>query len=629
MLKRKILYVFLIMFLFGLTVVGEEIHDAARAGDLNKVKSLVAGDVKYVNTKTSRGTTPLHYACISRNADVVRFLIAKGADVTAVNDSLYTPLHYAASYDNTEAVELLLKHGADIEAKSREGGTPLHAAAASGAVNTIKVLTDKGADVRVRDKRSRTPLLLAARESGSVETAKILIARGSDIDAFDRGNDCALELSAWRGFKDFVNMLLDKGAKIPTQPKLRLSLLNHSVKRRLERLFQALVKAGIDLEKVKASRPGLIHAAATGGSTQIIGMLAKHGFDLGYTDQNGWTPLHCAAEFGRDNAVKFLLSKGVDINARTRMGENAFNIAQTEKNEKTAALLKSIGADTGPPRFPELTGQYLGQEKPGEKPIPFAPGIVTAHFGLHSSVTFSPDGKMAFWTIMVLPRESGYSTDRMLGTTLKNGKWTYPSQPEFKGGDVPFFSPDGKRLYFISDKPLTKDGGRKENIWFVENSKSGWSEPKPVDPIVNSAPMHWQFSIDKKGTFYIGSGDGRILVSPKINGKYQNPKDFKELYGIEGVKGGSPFISPEGDYLIFSRDDDLYITFQKTAGSWTVPQSLGDTINTSAYELCPLVTPDGEYLIYNTTRSGVWGPHWVAVKNTINKLRKQALAEKK
>jgi Tol biopolymer transport system component len=213
----------------------------------------------------------------------------------------------------------------------------------------------------------------------------------------------------------------------------------------------------------------------------------------------------------------------------------------------------------------------------------------------------------------------------MLGTTNKKGKWTYPAPPEFIGGDVPFFSPNGKRLYFISRKPVKKGGSRKENIWFVERTKTGWSEPRPIDPIVNSAPMHWQFSIDRNGTFYIGSGDGRILVSPIKNRKYQNPVDFRKLYHNDSVKGGSPFISPDGDYLIFSKNNDLHITFRKPDGTWTQAQDLGDDINSASYDLCPMVTPDGKYLIYLTTRMGDSGPHWVAIEDTINNLRKKAL----
>ncbi len=619
-----------ISFLVGLIIIilpafADEIHDAAKEGNLEKVRALVSEDSTLVNAKTERGTTPLHYACTSKNIEIVKFLITKGADINAMNDSLYSPLHYAAAYNQPEVVKFLLMNEAELEARTREGETPLHMTCYDGALEAAKILIEYGADLHVRNDYGRTALLLVARESGSVEMAKLLLDKGADINVVDKANDNTLELAAWRGFRDLVNFLLDKGAKIPDQSKARQSLLNHSIKRRLERLLQALIKAGLDLKEVRKSYPQLILAAAAGGSTQILDLLVKEGFDLDYVDANGWTPLHNAAEFGRNEAIIYLLSKGAKINARTKMGETAFNVAQSEKNKETAEILKKNGAHTGPPQFPILKGEYLGQKKPGNTPVPFAPGIVKAHYGLHTSISFSPDGKTAFWSIMIPPRDSGYGSGRMLGTTVIDGNWTYPAPPEFIGRDVPFFSPDGKRLYFISRKPVKKGAPRKENIWFVERTKAGWSEPKPVDPVVNSAPMHWQFSIDEKGNFYFGSGDGRILVSQIKGGKYQNPTDFRELYKNDSVKGGSPFISPGGDYLIFSKDDDLHITFRKPDDSWTQAQNLGKNINSLSYDLCPIVSPDGEYLFYLTNREDYWGPHWVAIKDTIKNLRNIAL----
>jgi hypothetical protein len=455
--------------------------------------------------------------------------------------------------------------------------------------------------------------------------AEFLLDKGSDINAVDKFKESALELAAWRGFRDFVNMLLDRGAKIPDNTNARLSLLNHTFKRRLEKLLKALIKTGLDLKEVRKSHPQLILTAAAGGSIQILDLLVKEGFDLNHMDANGWTPLHNAAQYGRNEAVKYLISKGAKINSRTKMGETAFNVTQSENNKETAELFKKNGAHTGPPQFSVLKGEYLGQKKPGNIPVPFAPGIVSAHYRLHSSITFSPDGKTAFWNITIPPRESGYSSGRMLGTTIKEGKWTYPSPPNFIGGDVPYFSPDGKRLYFISLKPVKKGAPRKENIWFVERTKGGWSESKPIDPVVNSATMHWQFSIDKNGTFYIGSGDSRIMVSQKKDGKYQNPIDFRELFKRDTGKSGSPFISPDGDYLIFSKNGDLHIIFKKPDGSWTKVQNLGKNINSPSYDICPIVSPDGEYLFYLTTREGERGPHWVSIKDTIKALRNKAL----
>jgi ankyrin repeat protein len=601
-----------------------EIHEAAREGDLERMEVLVAEDPGCVGARTDRGTTPLHYACLGDDPRIVAFLLSKGADVNARNSGHHTSLHFAAARDQPEMVALLIDHGADVGASDREGETPLHQTAYNACVRSARVLIERGADVHHRNTHGRTPFVLTARESGDVPLARLLLAAGSDLDSVDESGDGALELSAWRGFHAFLSFLLESGARIPDSEPKRISLLRHSVKRRLDNLLDALVAADLDLTNVRTSHPDLILEAASGGSCAIVGRLVEKGFDPRFRDDSGWTPLHGAAEFGRDDVIRRLLDGGADVNARTVLGQTPFNIAQEEGNEKTAALLRNAGAETDAPRFPGLQGAYLGQDPPGDVPELFAPGIVMGHFALHSSVAFAPDGKTAFWRISIPPRESGYGSGRMLGTTVEAGRWTYPTQPDFEGGDVPFFSPDGEKLYFLSRRPIDGQGG-KERIWVVCRTEDGWSEPEPFDAVLNAAPMHWQFSVDREGTFYLGSGDGRILVSRHLEGRYENPVEFSELYGNDSVQGGCPYVSPDGSYLIFTRDDDLHITFRRADGSWTEAQNLGDTINSPTHDLCPLVTPDGRYMIYLTTRDGRLRPYWVAIEGHLSRLEKGIL----
>jgi hypothetical protein len=69
--------------------------------------------------------TALHRAVLGGYEDVVRLLLAEGADVNAMNDSGETPLHYAAWRADTAIAELLLSHGADTGAETDVSRTPL------------------------------------------------------------------------------------------------------------------------------------------------------------------------------------------------------------------------------------------------------------------------------------------------------------------------------------------------------------------------------------------------------------------------------------------------------------------------------------------------------------------------
>lgn len=105
------------------------IHDAARAGDLAKVQSLIKADPNLVASKDDQyGQTPLHIAAFNDHKDVVEFLLANKADVNAKAKNGSTPLHLAAAKGNKDIVEVLLANKADINATDNEGWSPVHSA---------------------------------------------------------------------------------------------------------------------------------------------------------------------------------------------------------------------------------------------------------------------------------------------------------------------------------------------------------------------------------------------------------------------------------------------------------------------------------------------------------------------
>ena len=85
-----------------------EIHDAARAGNLEKIKALLKENPDLVFSKDNQSLTPLHKAAFHGHKDVADFLLASGAEVNATNAAGWTPLHLAAGEGYKEVVELLL-----------------------------------------------------------------------------------------------------------------------------------------------------------------------------------------------------------------------------------------------------------------------------------------------------------------------------------------------------------------------------------------------------------------------------------------------------------------------------------------------------------------------------------------
>ncbi len=564
----------------------KEAFDFVGKGDVQAAQALLEKSPDLVRALDSNGDSLLHAAAIRGSADLVRWLIDKGLPVDIVGSSKKTPLHRAAMSDRTDAVAELLRKKAALE---------------------------------TRDDYNRTPLILCARERGQTATARLLIEAGADINAEDRFGSTALELSAWRGKREFVDLLLAKGAKLPESGQPWGRLIDIAASSGLESLFMLLAAKSADLKKSLGD--DLIFTAAQGGSDAIVGFLLDKGFDPKPADRFGWTPLHYAARDGRTGIARVLIEKGAPIDARTIMGQTAYNVAKERGYEDLAAVLAGRGADTGPMRFPILEGDYLGQKPPAEKAELFAPGIISSIWGLHSAAVFSPGGNEVYWAPMVSRPGGIYTETDTIMMKRVGGRWMPPEPAPVGGRDlgaaVPFFSPDGKRVYFLSRRPLAGETVLgTEKIWIADRTSSGWGVPRPLPGRVNDHNMHWAFSLDKDGTVYFAGGGpdslglNDIYRARLVDGQYETPVNVGSPISSPAGED-SVFVAPDGDYLLFSRHYDIWISFRGENGAWTEAVKLGPEINGPSIEICPVVTADGKYLFFLSQRGGESHAYWV------------------
>ncbi|VVC42900.1 Ankyrin repeat-containing domain,Ankyrin repeat [Cinara cedri] len=169
------------------------LHYAAEWGQIEVVKYLIEQGAD-VNAKSKYRSTPLHYAAEWGQIEVVKYLIEQGADVNIQNKLKETPLHLAAQKDHIKVVEYLLTQGAGVNARSREEITPLHYAAEKGRTEVVRYLLEKGADIDVQNGYGETPLHLAAQYK-NIEVVKTLLALGADVNAVAKNGKTALQMA--------------------------------------------------------------------------------------------------------------------------------------------------------------------------------------------------------------------------------------------------------------------------------------------------------------------------------------------------------------------------------------------------------------------------------------------------
>jgi Tol biopolymer transport system component len=269
--------------------------------------------------------------------------------------------------------------------------------------------------------------------------------------------------------------------------------------------------------------------------------------------------------------------------------------------------------DRDRPDAPVLSGPYLGQEPPGMEGRLFAPGVLSTGMDELNAV-FLPGGREVFFSLHRRGMEFV-----LVHMKEENGRWTEPEIAPFSGeySDVdPAVSPDGKRVYYCSNRPRSGSGDPEGDfdIWYVEKTESGWSDPVNAGAPINSEADEFYPSFTEAGTMYFQSrregciGLADIYRTELVDGKYETAECLPETINSPGFEGDA-FIAPDESYLIVStqRDvnighADLYISFRSEDGSWPPLQNMGEAVNSVGGENCQILSPCGKYLFYTSRR---------------------------
>jgi len=329
--------------------------EAAIVGSASIIDALIKAGAD-PNTKNPEGETPLMAVARSGNVEAATRLLDGGADINAKEDwGGQSALMWAAAQSQAEMVKLLASRGADVNARgvtrqwerkviteprpkdmNKGGFTPLIYAAREGCVACARHLIAAGADPDLEDPDRVTPLNMALLNL-HFEFAAYMIEAGADLDKWDlfgrsplymaadvstlpvKGNGAMAVIPSEDSLTalDVARMLLKKGAN----PNLQL-------KRRPPYRDVPQDRGG---DTILAQGATALLRAARAGDAPFVELLLKNGALVDLPSKEGVTPLMAAAgvEFGtrvtrgrnRTNegvlaTMKLLLDSGADINAR-------------------------------------------------------------------------------------------------------------------------------------------------------------------------------------------------------------------------------------------------------------------------------------------------------------------------
>ncbi|XP_050650931.1 ankyrin repeat and KH domain-containing protein 1 isoform X15 [Macaca thibetana thibetana] len=183
--------------------------EAAREGHEEMVALLLAQGAN-INAQTEETQeTALTLACCGGFSEVADFLIKAGADIEL---GCSTPLMEASQEGHLELVKYLLASGANVHATTATGDTALTYACENGHTDVADVLLQAGADLEHESEGGRTPLMKAAR-AGHLCTVQFLISKGANVNRATANNDhTVVSLACAGGHLAVVELLLAHGA---------------------------------------------------------------------------------------------------------------------------------------------------------------------------------------------------------------------------------------------------------------------------------------------------------------------------------------------------------------------------------------------------------------------------------
>ncbi len=211
----------------------DEIFEAIKAGDADRVSALVAGDSSLATARNEQGISAIMWALYNQRRDLAELVSAAqpsldvmeaaalgriaalselvSEDPARVGEHLadgFTPLHLAAFFGQPAAVEWLLERGAAPNAVARNPTMvqPLHSAVASGVTESVVALVDGGADVNATQQGGWTPLQAAAMHN-KLEMVRSLLAAGAEVAQQADDGKTAIGLAEAGGHDEMVKLL--------------------------------------------------------------------------------------------------------------------------------------------------------------------------------------------------------------------------------------------------------------------------------------------------------------------------------------------------------------------------------------------------------------------------------------
>lgn len=356
------------------------VAEAIRARDLNKVKTLLDQSPQLLHTPDEGTNQPIHWAVMSRQPEIIKELLQRGADINAqrgdgarplqlvngdygyrgwrdvpkeitatpgdifkllIEQGAYLDIYMAAYTGNLERVRQLLNEDPSLANKLSDyityyggSGSVINNAARGGHIDIVRLLLERGADPNIPEPgiAPEGHALYSAVSTDNVDMARLLLEHGANPSASVESSANTLAIALSHGNKEMIDLLCSYGASRPVE------LLGH---------YGDLQTAAA----VFAANPALAN------NVNALGSAAGQGNELFVRLMLRYQP-HLAQQIavgvksqGPQEAIQsralaeFLFEQGMNANFRSWLGVTPLHKFAARGDTESAALFLAHGAD--------------------------------------------------------------------------------------------------------------------------------------------------------------------------------------------------------------------------------------------------------------------------------------------
>ena len=183
----------------------------------------------------------------------------------------------------------------------------------------------------------------------------------------------------------------------------------------------------------------------------------------------------------------------------------------------------------------------------------------------------------------------------------------------------PSLTVDENLLIFTRMRPadeLTDNGGSpvEEDFFYTKRIDGKWLPAISLGPPINTHRNEGAHSISPDGRYFFftgcerpeGLGSCDIYLSERNGDKWTSPQNLGDIVN-SGLWDAQPTLSADGKTLVFTSrraggkgQADLWSSTKRTNGTWTLPENLGDSLNTELEEFGPFLHPDGKTMYFSS-----------------------------